>query len=147
MVGSIGRGVRGETMLPAWHFTPAQIVPDMQNRILGQHTEKECILGSYNGASPCVPGGSVFIHNDDAVVMSAGHRVTKASALLGYVLAEHVDSENSDPTRTDCVDIYVMDALKKHDAYTSKALRSQQAPNRTNLSPPRPSRTNRRIAE
>ena len=93
------------------------------------------------------PEGGNFIHNDDAVVMSAGHRVTKASALLGYVLAEYVDGDNADPTRTDCVDIYVMDALQKHDAYTSKALRSQQAPNRTSLSPPRPSRTKRRIAE
>ena len=42
------------------------------------------------------PEGSVFIHNDDAVVMSAGHRVTKASALLGYVLAEYVDGDNAD---------------------------------------------------
>ncbi len=72
--------------------------------------------------------------------MSAGHRVTKASALLGYVLAEYFDGDEADPTRTDCVDIYVMDALKKHVAYTSKALHSQQAPKRISLSPPRPSR-------
>ena len=93
------------------------------------------------------PESSVFIHNDDAVVMSAGHRVTKASALLGYVLAEYVDGDDADPTRTDCVDIYIMDALKKHGAYTLKALPSTQAPNRSSLSAPRPSRTNRRIAE
>jgi hypothetical protein len=66
------------------------------------------------------PEGSVFIHDDDAVVMSAGRRVTKASALLGYVLAEYVDGDEADPTRTDCVDKYVMDALEKHHAYTSK---------------------------
>jgi hypothetical protein len=69
------------------------------------------------------PEGSVFIHDDDAVVMSARRRVTKASALLGYVLAEYVDGDEADPTRTDCVDKYVMDALDKHHAYTSKKKR------------------------
>jgi hypothetical protein len=93
--------------------------------------------------------GSVFIHDDDAVVMSAGRRVTKASALLGYVLAEYVDGDEADPTRTDFVDKYVMNALEKHVAHTSKAPRSQaprnqQAPFRTSLSPSRPSRTNRK---
>ncbi len=44
------------------------------------------------------PEGSVFIHDDDAVVMSAGIRVTKASALLGYVLAEYVDDDEAELT-------------------------------------------------
>ncbi len=72
------------------------------------------------------PEGSVFIHDDDAVVMSAGRRVTKASALLGYVLVEYVDGDEADPTRTDCVDKYVMDALEN----TSRTRQKPPAANR-----------------
>jgi hypothetical protein len=64
--------------------------------------------------------GSVFIHDDDAVVMTCGKRIAKARSLLGYVVAEYVDGDDQEPTRTDCVDKYVMDAMHKHLAYSSK---------------------------
>jgi hypothetical protein len=83
------------------------------------------------------PDGTVFVHDDDTVVMSGAKRLTKASALLGYVVAEYVDGDDADPTRTDCVDKYVMGAMDKHIAFMSKAPRSQQAHPRTVLSPPR----------
>jgi hypothetical protein len=92
--------------------------------------------------------GTPFVHDDDVVVMSSGKRLTKASALLGYVLAEYVDGDDAEPTRSDCVDKYVMDAMHKHIAYTSKnthrqrpPVRKSLSPPRTSLSPPRPSRT------
>jgi hypothetical protein len=83
------------------------------------------------------PDGTVFVHDDDTVVMSGVKRLTKASALLGYVLAEYVDGDDADPTRTDCVGKYVMGAMDKYIAFTSKAPRSQQPPPRTILSSPR----------
>jgi hypothetical protein len=72
--------------------------------------------------------GSVFIHDDDAVVMTCGKRIAKAKSLLGYVLAEYVDGDDEEPTRTDCVDKYVMDAMLKHLAYSSKETRSLRDP-------------------
>ncbi len=72
-----------------------------------------------------------FVHDDDAVVMTCGKRLVKARLLIGYVLAEYVDGDDADPTRTDCVDKYIMNALAKHHAYTVKANRE--------LCPPRPS--------
>ncbi len=83
--------------------------------------------------------GDCFVHDDDVVNMASGQRLTKTSSLLGYVLAEYVDGDETEPTRTDCVDKYVMDAMHKHLAYTSKANRSQRPPDRTSLSPLRPS--------
>jgi hypothetical protein len=71
--------------------------------------------------------GTPFVHDDDVVVMSSGKRLTKASALLGYVLAEYVDGDDAEPTRSDCVDKYVMDAMHKHIAYTSKNTHRQRS--------------------
>ena len=55
------------------------------------------------------------------------------------VVAEYVDGDEVKPTRTNCVDKYVMNAMHKHLAYTFIANRSQRPPDRTSLSPPRPS--------
>jgi hypothetical protein len=91
----------------------------------------------WNQSTAVAPDGTVFVHDDDTVVMSGAKRLTKASTLLGYVLAEYVDGDDADPTRTDCVDKYVMGAMDKHIAFTSKVPRSQQPHLRTILSPPR----------
>jgi hypothetical protein len=66
-----------------------------------------------------------YVHDDDTVIMTCGKRLVKARSLLGYVLAEYVDGDDADPTRTDCVDKYIMDALAKHHAYTAKSNRVQ----------------------
>ena len=52
----------------------------------------------------------------------------QSQTLLGYVLAEYVDGDDEEPTRTDCVDKYVMDAMLKQLAYSSKEPRSLRAP-------------------
>ena len=46
-----------------------------------------------------------------------GQRLTKSASLLGYIVAQYIDGDDGDPTRTECVDLYVEDALPKHRAY------------------------------
>jgi hypothetical protein len=65
--------------------------------------------------------GSLFDHDDDAVVLSCGKRLAKDRALLGYILAEYVHGD-AEHTRTNYVDKYMMYALDKHHAYTAKSL-------------------------
>ena len=76
-----------------------------------------------------------YVHDNDAVVMTCAKRLVKAKSLLGYVLAEYVDGDDADPTRTDCVDKYLMDALAKHHAYTAKANRVQSRSQSTSSLP------------
>ena len=46
-----------------------------------------------------------------------GQRLTKSASLLGYIVAQYIDGDDEEPTRTECVDLYVEDALPKHRAY------------------------------
>jgi hypothetical protein len=78
-----------------------------------------------------------FVHDDDAVVMTCGKRFVKARSLVGYVLAEYVEGDDADPTRTDCVDKCIMNALATLPS-TTPIPRNQTAYNRE-LCPPRPS--------
>jgi hypothetical protein len=59
-----------------------------------------------------LPDGSTYVHAYDVIVMSTGQRLTKISALLGYVLAEYVDRDDAEATRSDCVDKFVIDAMQ-----------------------------------
>ncbi len=42
--------------------------------------------------------------------------MTKANKLIGYILAEYIDGDEAEPTRSDCVDRYAFHALEKHNA-------------------------------
>jgi hypothetical protein len=64
--------------------------------------------------------GTVFMHDDDVVRCSNARIMTKAKAYLGYILAEYVDGDEAEPTRSDCVDRYIMNALQKHEAFLHK---------------------------
>jgi hypothetical protein len=44
-------------------------------------------------------------------------RLTKSGRLLGYIVAQYIDGDDEDPIRTECVDLYIEDALPKHQAY------------------------------
>ena len=46
-----------------------------------------------------------------------GQRQSKSASLLGYIVAQYIDGDDEEPTRTECVDLYVEDALPKHRAY------------------------------
>ncbi len=84
-----------------------------------------------------IDNDTFIIHDDDAVVMTCGKRLVKAKSLIGYVLAEYVDGDGADPTRTDCVDKYIMDALAKHHAYTAKSHRAHSRAQSASSLPPK----------
>ncbi len=51
--------------------------------------------------------------------------MTKADKLIGYILAEYIDGDDAEPTRSDCVDRYAFHALEKHYAYMTKTRQTQ----------------------
>ena len=53
--------------------------------------------------------------------------MTRANKLIGYILAEYIDGDDAEPTRSDCVDrYYAFNAIEKHHAYLLKTLRPAQ---------------------
>jgi hypothetical protein len=40
--------------------------------------------------------------------------------LLGYILAQYIDGDDAEPTRTECVDLYIENAMEKLKAYLFK---------------------------
>ena len=61
--------------------------------------------------------GEAFIADEDVVLGPRGMRLTKSGSLLGYIVAQYIDGDDEDPVRTQCVDLYIEDALPKHRAY------------------------------
>ncbi len=49
--------------------------------------------------------GQFYVADEDAVIGFKGIRVTKSKALLGYILAQYIDGDEEEPTRSDCVDL------------------------------------------
>ena len=64
--------------------------------------------------------GDIYVADDNIVIGTQGIRLTKAKALLGYVLAQYIDGDNAEPTTSELVDILMLDALAKHRLYSSK---------------------------
>ncbi len=62
------------------------------------------------------PDGSLYRLDEDVVRLSNGKTMTKANKLIGYILAEYIDGDEVEPTRSDCVDRYAFHALEKHNA-------------------------------
>ncbi len=58
--------------------------------------------------------------HEDVIVGPKGIRLTKSNVLLGYILAQYIDGDDEEPTRTECVDLYVENALEKLKAYVFK---------------------------
>ena len=71
---------------------------------------------------------SLFCLDDDVVQLSNGKTMTKANTLIGYILAEYIDGDDAEPTRSDCVDRYAFHALEKHHAYMLKTRLARPAP-------------------
>ena len=57
--------------------------------------------------------GSIYMNDADVVRCSNGKKLTKAKSLLGYILAEYIEGDDAEPTRSDCVERYIMNALQK----------------------------------
>ena len=66
------------------------------------------------------PSGDLYVADEDVIVGPKGLRITKSNVLLGYILAQYIDGDDEEPTRTECVDLYVENALEKLKAYVFK---------------------------
>ena len=66
------------------------------------------------------PDGTLYRLDEDVVRLSNGATMTRAKNLIGYILAEYIDGDDSEPTRSDCVDRYAFNAIEKHHAYLLK---------------------------
>jgi hypothetical protein len=64
--------------------------------------------------------GTIYRLDDDVIQLSNGKTMTKADKLIGYILAEYIDGDDAEPTRSDCVDRYAFHALDKHSAHMTK---------------------------
>jgi hypothetical protein len=69
--------------------------------------------------------GEFYVADDDVVVGPKWIRITKSKVLLGYIVAQYIDGDDEEPTRTECVDLYVENALEKLKAYVFELQRSK----------------------
>ncbi len=74
-----------------------------------------------------MPSGKFAVPEEHIVLGPNGVRLTKSKVLLGYVLAQYIDGDDAEPTRSECVDLYIENALDKLKAYLFKILQSQNA--------------------
>ena len=70
--------------------------------------------------------GNFEVADEDCIVGPNGVRLTKSKVLLGYILAQYIDGDDEEPTRTECVDLYIENAIEKLKAYLYKLANSQQ---------------------
>ena len=64
--------------------------------------------------------GLFYVADEDVVIGPKGVRLTKAKVLLGYILAQYIDGDDAEPTRTESVDLYIENAMEKLKAYVFK---------------------------
>ena len=57
--------------------------------------------------------GLFEVPDEHTVLGPKGVRLTKSKALLGYVLAQYKDGDEAEPTRSECLDLYIENALVK----------------------------------
>jgi hypothetical protein len=69
--------------------------------------------------------GTIYRLDEDVIQLSNGTTMTKADKLIGYILAEYINGDDAEPTRSDCVDRYAFHALEKHYAYMAKTRQTQ----------------------
>ena len=71
--------------------------------------------------------GLFEVADEDTILGPSGVRLTKSKVLLGYILvAQYIDGDDEDPTRSDCVDLYIENALEKLKAYLFKLQQNKQ---------------------
>lgn len=66
------------------------------------------------------PSGLFEVADEDTILGPSGARITKSKVLLGYILAQYIDGDDEEPTRSDCVDDYIENAIEKLKAYLFK---------------------------
>ena len=72
--------------------------------------------------------GTIYRLDDDVIQLSNGKTTTKADKLIGYILAEYIDGDDSEPTRSDCVDRYAFHALEKQQAFEARSSATTHPP-------------------
>jgi hypothetical protein len=72
------------------------------------------------------PSGEFEVPDEASVLGPKGIRLTKSKALLGYILAQYIDGDDEEPTRSDCVDLYIENAIEKLRAYLYKLQQNQR---------------------
>jgi hypothetical protein len=70
--------------------------------------------------------GNFEVADEDSIVGPNGVRLRKSKVLLGYILAQYIDGDEEEPTRTECVDVYIENAIEKLKAYVHKLANSRQ---------------------
>ena len=73
-----------------------------------------------------LPSGEFQVPDEATVLGPKGIRLTKSKALLGYILAQYIDGDDEEPTRSDCVDLYIENAIEKLKAYLYKLQQNQR---------------------
>jgi hypothetical protein len=73
-----------------------------------------------------MPSGLFEVADEDTIIGPSGVRLTKSKVLLGYILAQYIDGDDEEPTRSDCVDLYIENAIEKVKAYLFKIQQHQQ---------------------
>ncbi len=73
-----------------------------------------------------LPSGEFTVPDEATVLGPKGIKLTKSKALLGYILAQYIDGDDEEPTRSDCVDLYIEYAIEKLKAYLFKLLQSER---------------------
>ena len=72
-----------------------------------------------------MPSGLFEVADEDTIIGPSGVRLTKSKVLLGYILAQYIDGDDEEPTRSDCVDLYIENAIEKLKAYLFKLQQHQ----------------------
>ena len=73
-----------------------------------------------------LPSGLFEVANEDTILGPKGVRLTKSKVLLGYILAQYIDGDEEEPTRSYCVDEYIENAIEKLKAYLYKLQQNQR---------------------
>ncbi len=70
--------------------------------------------------------GTFEVTDEDSIVGPNGVRLAKSKVLLGYILAQYIDGDDEEPTRSKCVNLYIENAIEKLKAYVHKLANSRQ---------------------
>ncbi len=112
--------IRRKNLFSPRYCREAQIISCLQHSLLDDQQEKirnwEATLEPVHSMST----GLFEVADEDTILGPSGVRLTKSKVLLGYILAQYIDGDDEEPTRSDCVDIYIENTIEKLKAYLFK---------------------------
>ncbi len=60
------------------------------------------------------------VADENTILGPSGAGITKSKVLIGCILAQYIDGDDEEPTRSDCVDDFIENAIEKLQAYLFK---------------------------